>query len=314
VVVHEFATGPVPEDEQEPALFNKRAKIWRSRLPPDQLNPRGYIDGDLSLFMPTAGRATQKKGRHSRGGVLSMDPRAGFKPMKLPGPGDPTRTGVPLHELTWTIAADEACTVTAMALPGDVPCLGYVVQEADRAGRLSIERCTALNIKPGKSYGLLKDGISIANEDGVMVEPADVVSPDKPGRKVAIVLNTKDASAAARLAQGADVVVHDAVAAEEDGVEGRASAADAGRLAAAVGARHLLLANMDGGLVEERRQAWVQQLVQQAAQQYGGGVSAAREFFSLYMERHEGAGEPLPQESGAGGAGVQEEEAVAVGA
>jgi hypothetical protein len=304
VVVHEFVQTPVPEAEQEPSLYNRRAKIWRARLPPDQLNPKGYISGDLTSFMPTAGRATMKKGRQSRGGVLGTDPRAGFKPMALPGPGDPAREGqLSLHELTWTIAADEACRVTAVPLPAEVPCLGYIVQEADRAGKLSVERCVALRVKPGKAYGQLKDGFSVTNEDGVTVEPADVVSPDKPGRKVAILLNTSDASSAAGLARGADVVVHDAVlpgggqgaAVAAARWAGRATAADAGRLAALAGAQHLLLANMDGKLVAEGKQAWTEGLLQEA-RQHGGGqvsVSAAQEFFSLFMERHEG---PDPQE------------------
>jgi hypothetical protein len=51
VVVHEFI--PAPSDEPAPVLFNRRAKIWRQAMPPDQLNPAGHIDGDLAAFMPT---------------------------------------------------------------------------------------------------------------------------------------------------------------------------------------------------------------------------------------------------------------------
>jgi hypothetical protein len=51
IVVHEFT--PAPVADSEPQLFNRRAKIYRQAMPPDQLNPEGFIDGDLASFMPT---------------------------------------------------------------------------------------------------------------------------------------------------------------------------------------------------------------------------------------------------------------------
>jgi hypothetical protein len=53
VVVHEFVLGPVSEEDLKPVQFDFRSKIFRALVPPDQLNPRGYVDGDLSAFMPT---------------------------------------------------------------------------------------------------------------------------------------------------------------------------------------------------------------------------------------------------------------------
>jgi hypothetical protein len=55
ILVHEFV--PVPVEDPAPVLFNRRAKIWRQAMPPDQLNPAGHIDGDLAAFMPTQVRA-----------------------------------------------------------------------------------------------------------------------------------------------------------------------------------------------------------------------------------------------------------------
>ncbi len=60
-------------------------------MPPDQLNPKGFIDGDIASFMPNQGRATTKKGMTASGGVLSFDPRAAFLPFEEPVPGDATR-------------------------------------------------------------------------------------------------------------------------------------------------------------------------------------------------------------------------------
>ena len=53
VVVHEYVLGPVSQEDMKPVMFDFRAKIFRALMPPDQLNPMGYVDADLSAFMPT---------------------------------------------------------------------------------------------------------------------------------------------------------------------------------------------------------------------------------------------------------------------
>jgi hypothetical protein len=52
VVVHEFVHHAVSKDEMAPQLFNNRSKLWRVLLPPDQLNPEGYVDARLDNFSP----------------------------------------------------------------------------------------------------------------------------------------------------------------------------------------------------------------------------------------------------------------------
>jgi hypothetical protein len=52
VVVHEFVTKAVPEGLLVPQQLNMRAKLWRALMPPDQLNPNGFVDGDIEAFMP----------------------------------------------------------------------------------------------------------------------------------------------------------------------------------------------------------------------------------------------------------------------
>lgn len=52
VVVHEFVHHAVAEDEMAPTIFSKRSKLWRVLLPPDQLNPQGFVDAHLDNFKP----------------------------------------------------------------------------------------------------------------------------------------------------------------------------------------------------------------------------------------------------------------------
>lgn len=52
VVVHEFVHHAVSQDEMAPQLFNNRSKLWRVLVPPDQLNPDGFVDASLENFSP----------------------------------------------------------------------------------------------------------------------------------------------------------------------------------------------------------------------------------------------------------------------
>ncbi|KAI8465185.1 MAG: hypothetical protein J3K34DRAFT_461521, partial [Monoraphidium minutum] len=146
IVVHEFT--PSPAGDAEPQLFNRRAKIWRQALPPDQLNPDGFVDGDLASFMPTLGRATRAKGSRAAGGPLKTDERAGYLPLPLPPRGDPSAKLAP-QDMAWSIAADPSAMVQAVLLDAESPpVFGFVVREADRTGGISMARCKALKVPP----------------------------------------------------------------------------------------------------------------------------------------------------------------------
>ena len=184
IVVHELS--PRAAADPAPALFNRRAKIWRQLVPPDQLSAAGHADGGLAAFMPTAGRASVRKGARAAGGPLSIDPRAGFLPLPLPPPGDPGLDGaLEPRELTWSIVADASALVQAVVLDeGAPPVFGFVVREAARAGSISVARCEALGVPQGDAYRRLKDGEAVENAAGAMVPPELVVAPPKPGRVV----------------------------------------------------------------------------------------------------------------------------------
>ena len=52
VVVHEFVHHAVSQEEMAPQPFSARSKLWRVLLPPDQLNPQGFVDARLDNFRP----------------------------------------------------------------------------------------------------------------------------------------------------------------------------------------------------------------------------------------------------------------------
>lgn len=52
MVVHEFVHHAVSPEATAAQLFNSRSKLWRVLVPPDQLNPDGFVDARLDNFSP----------------------------------------------------------------------------------------------------------------------------------------------------------------------------------------------------------------------------------------------------------------------
>ncbi|KAJ1452920.1 beta-lactamase-like protein [Pelagophyceae sp. CCMP2097] len=117
--------------------------------------------------------------------------------------------------------------VRAAPMAHTVPCVGYVVREHDRPGRLDIglvepvvqRNAAALKLigvkQPKRVFRILKDlapGQSMTFPDGTVVSAEDCLAPPRDGRVVAICGDTADASAMLPLLgeRGADVVVHEA--------------------------------------------------------------------------------------------------------
>ena len=106
-----------------------------------------------------------------------------------------------------------------------VPCVGFVVQEKPRPGRLNaelllplIDRNTAELKSKGfpdpkklmKAFKVMKPGDSFTFPDGTVLRGSEAVAPARRGRKIVVCGDTSDASAMVPLAMDADVLVHEA--------------------------------------------------------------------------------------------------------
>ncbi|CAM9190123.1 unnamed protein product [Chrysoparadoxa australica] len=163
--------------------------------------------------------------------------------------------------------------VKAAPMKHTVPCVGYVVEEESQLGHLRVDAVepvmqrNAEEIKKELKYrdprmvykdlkALLPGESFVFPGDGTTVSFEDIMEPVRRGRKVAILGDTCDASAALELAQGADLVVHEATNThmlpfdgsrkyrdvEEDAIShGHSTPHMAARFASAVGARQLVL-------------------------------------------------------------------------
>eukprot|EP00887_Chlorella_sp_A99_P004663 scaffold4.g4663.t1 len=184
ILLHELTARPPAGAAAagEPVQVNKRARLYGVQLPPDQLNPEGYYDGEIRTMLA---RHTRKR-QGSR-----VDLRAGTLPLTLPPPGDPgTAPRLAVADMCWTVRCDHEWIVRALPLKSRTPCFGFFLQEADRrgrgAGKLYADVAERLGIPPGDAFTRLKLGESVTTPAGDLIRPHQVVGPARPGRRVAV--------------------------------------------------------------------------------------------------------------------------------
>lgn len=130
---------------------------------------------------------------------------------------------------------DDAYTVTAAALNHPVECYGFRIEERDKPGALDGAALIAAGVPFGPLFQQLKRGESVTLEDGRTINGAAYLSPPRPGKKLALFEDTAPCDNALALAQGVDLLVHEAtleVAMEEKAnSRGHSSTHQAARLA-----------------------------------------------------------------------------------
>ena len=129
-----------------------------------------------------------------------------------------------------------------------VPALGYALVEEPRPGRFDVPTADALGVPPGPERGRLQSGEAIALDDGTVVTPEQVLGPPRPGRKVLITGDTAPSLGYLDLAQGAELLVHEATFCEEERERAQetshSTAREAAQVAKAAGVRMLALTHL----------------------------------------------------------------------
>ncbi|HEX5438915.1 MAG TPA: ribonuclease Z [Gemmatimonadaceae bacterium] len=123
--------------------------------------------------------------------------------------------------------------------------LGYALKEAERRGRFNPALAQELGIPEGPLWGQLHRGHSVTLEDGRTIDPAVLVGPTRPGRKVVLSGDSRPAQSTVEAAQGADLLVHEATFANEEAQRaretGHSTAQEAAALALRAGVRTLAI-------------------------------------------------------------------------
>lgn len=116
-----------------------------------------------------------------------------------------------IHEVESGILFDtDEFQVSAAPLQHVIPCLGYRIEQKPLQGKLLIEKVTAAGIPKGPLLKRLKNGEDITLPDGQVVLSSEVTGEPQSGFTVAILGDTSYCDASIKLAQAADILVHEA--------------------------------------------------------------------------------------------------------
>ncbi|WP_125767861.1 ribonuclease Z [Companilactobacillus furfuricola] len=111
---------------------------------------------------------------------------------------------------------DKTFSVYAGKLEHRITCFGYRIVEKPRTGELLVDKLKQYHIPNGPIYGKLKAGQEVTLEDGTKLNGADFIGPDKPGKTVAVISDTRYTPEIDKLVDHADVIVHESTFSEEE--------------------------------------------------------------------------------------------------
>ena len=106
--------------------------------------------------------------------------------------------------------------ILAFPVHHGVSALGYAMVEDVRPGRFDVEAADALGVPAGPERGALQRGESVTLPDGRVLTPDTVLGEARPGRRIVIPGDTAPVETVRVLAEGADVLVHEATFSEEE--------------------------------------------------------------------------------------------------
>lgn len=153
------------------------------------------------------------------------------------------------------IFEDGTFKVEAGLLEHRIDSYGYRVTEKDSPGSLNTELLQRYGLKPGPLYGKLKRGQDVTTESGQVIRASEVVSEPKKGRIVTVLGDTRPCRGSLPLAQGADLIIHEATFAHDLAEMAyqyhHSTAGQAAELAREAGGRELLLTHFSSRYVSQ---------------------------------------------------------------
>lgn len=231
------------------------------------------------------------------------DPPDGKFPSLPSPPAEAPGLNIPQVNGIWAdIYKDSIVSVSAAPILHSVPCVGYVVTEAPVPGKIDPSKYLPelrRTKTPMSAMRQLQQGDDVVLADGTILHGP----PRRKGRKVVILGDTYDPSPIASLAEGADLLVHEATNAHLPGVDLNTKDADtyksvqtraksrghstpqmAGAFAKRIAASRLVLnhfsARYPGDQSVESSRV-MQAIGDLAAAEFGKDVICARDFMTL---------------------------------
>lgn len=180
--------------------------------------------------------------------------------------------------------------VTTVALSHRVPSHGYVFSELNPEPRLDIPRLEADGIPRGPLWGELAHGNPVEH-DGRLLNAQDYLRPSRQPRRIIVCGDNDTPDLLADVAQGADVLVHEATFTQPQ-VErtratfGHSTAADVARFAEQAGVANLVLTHFSARYQPNpQRSPSIDDVHQEALAHYSGNLMLAQDLRRYHMGR-----------------------------
>jgi ribonuclease Z len=164
------------------------------------------------------------------------------------------------------VCKEREYTVHAALSNHMIPSLAYVLTEKPRPGRFHPEKAKALGVPEGPLWSKLQGGSAVKLPDGRIVKPELILGSPRPGRKIVYTGDTRPSEKLVRLAENADLLIHEATFDDEllerAWEDGHSTPSQAAETAKEAGVKRLVLTHISarygdaGMLVEHARKVF----------------------------------------------------------
>jgi ribonuclease Z len=174
-----------------------------------------------------------------------------------------------IHEIEpGVVWEDDRFRVVAGHVEHRIECFGYRVEEKDQPGKLDAAKLQAHGVPPGPAYRNVQNGLPVTLPDGKVMPASEYLGPPKRGRIVTILGDTRYCRAAVELAQGADLLVHEATFASHHQElatnYAHATSREAAEVAVEAGVKRLIVTHISSRYQDED----AQQLLEEARERF----------------------------------------------
>ncbi|NLY36560.1 MAG: ribonuclease Z [Tissierellia bacterium] len=160
---------------------------------------------------------------------------------------------IELDQESGQLFEDEQLLVSYALLDHGIPCYGFRIEEKSKPGTLLVDKLREDQVPSGPIYGRLKKGESVQLDDGRIIHGKDYIGEPIEGCIVTILSDTKPCPSREKLADQADLLVHESTFSAKEADLAKAynhsTSLDAARLAEKVNAKKLLLTHISSRYV-----------------------------------------------------------------
>lgn len=194
---------------------------------------------------------------------------------------------IDVHEIedTGLVCEEKEYEVHAIWSDHVIPNIAYALVEKPRPGRFYPEKAKALGLPEGPLWSRLQRGSSVELPNGRVVKPEDVMGPQRPGRKIAYTGDTRPTKSLVKLAENADLLIHEATfddeLVEKACEDGHSTASQAAETAKKAKAKRLVLIHVSSRYKES-------DLLLEQARKTFPNVDVAEDFMKIDLPLSDG--------------------------